>query len=262
MPPFTIGAFSFRISCFLWQIKVQLLQVITAFLHKKRMRGVKALFMLMDFATALLLTIPLLFLHFKCNYLEHCKRQLFSSIGLLNFLTTYFMISFGDIFWIVLIWQLVFIWPICIAYYLYLYKQDQHSYYYLGLRKKHILWIGTLTIISIFMVFIGMYETNKKIIVFHQQVMQDFEDSTDRQLYLIEHTITPATLLGLSDQIEKVSGGQVRALTLPWRSKVIVTIDNREQKEFTYVRLYDGWKLDGIYRESYTMDVDRSTEND
>lgn len=70
--------------------------------------------------------------------------------------------------------------------------------------------------------------------------MQDFEDSTDHQLYLIEHTISPATLLGLSDQIEKVRGGQVRALTLPWRSKVIVTIDNREQKEFTYVRLYDG----------------------
>ncbi len=118
--------------------------------------------MLMDFATALLLTIPLLFLHFKSNYLEHYKRQLFSSIGLLNFLTIYYVISFGDIFWIVLIWQLVFIWPISIAYYLYLYKQDHHSYYYWGLRKKHILWIGALTIISIFMVFIGMYETNKK----------------------------------------------------------------------------------------------------
>ena len=107
-----------------------------------------------------------------------------------------------------------------------------------------------------------MYGANKKVIAFHQQVMQNFEDSRDRQLYLIEHAIAPATLLDLSDQIEKVRDGQVRALTLPWRSKVIVTIDNREQKEFTYVRFYNGWKLDGIYRESYTMDIDRGTEND
>jgi len=218
--------------------------------------------MIMDFATAFLLTIPLLFLHFKSNYMKHCKWQLFSSIGLLNFLTIYYVISFGNIFWIVLVWQLIFIWPISIVSYLYLYKQDHHSYYYWGLRKKHIIWIGTFTTISIFMVFIGMDGTNTKVIAFHQQVMQDFEDSPDRQFYLIEHTITPATLLGLSDQIEKVRGGQVHALTLPWRSKVIVTIGNREQKEFTYVRFYDGWKLDGIYRENYTTDVDRSTEND
>lgn len=218
--------------------------------------------MLMDFATAFLLTIPLLFLHFKSNYMKHCKWQFFSSIGLLNFLTIYYVISFGDIFWVVLIWQLVFIWSISIVYYWYLSKQDYHSDYYWGLRKKHFLWIGTLTIISIFMVFIGMYGANTKVIAFHQQVMQDFENSPNRQLYLIEHTINPATLLDLSDQIEKVRGGQVRALTFPWRSKVIVTIGNREQKEFTYVRLYDGWKLDGIYRESYTMDVDRSTKND
>lgn len=38
-PHSQLGSFSFRISCFLWQIKVQLLQVITAFLHKKKNEG-------------------------------------------------------------------------------------------------------------------------------------------------------------------------------------------------------------------------------
>lgn len=79
--------------------------------------------------------------------------------------------------------------------------------------------------------------------------MQEIEDSSDRQLYLMNNTIAPSTLLNIADHLTEVRKGQVYASTLPWRSKVIVRQDNW-QKEFTYVLFHKGWKLDGIYRES------------
>lgn len=79
--------------------------------------------------------------------------------------------------------------------------------------------------------------------------MQELEDSSDRQLYLMHNTMKPTTLLEVADDIADVRKGQVKAFTFPWRSKVIVHHDNW-QKEFTYVRFNESWKLDGIYRES------------
>lgn len=90
---------------------------------------------------------------------------------------------------------------------------------------------------------------NQQVIAFHQQVMQELEASPDRQLYLINNTIAPSTLLDVADHIAEVRKGQVYASTLPWQSKVVVHQDNW-QKEFTYVRFYDGWRLDGLYQES------------
>ncbi|WP_312506704.1 hypothetical protein [Lysinibacillus sp.] len=68
-------------------------------------------------------------------------------------------------------------------------------------------------------------------------------------LHLINNTNAPSTLLDVADHIAEVRKGQVYASTLPWRSKVVVHQDNW-QKEFTYVRFYNGWRLDGLYQES------------
>ncbi len=97
----------------------------------------------------------------------------------------------------------------------------------------------------------SLYQANKQVIVFHQEVMEELEISSDRQHYLMYNANAPSTLLGVADDIAEVRRGQVYAATLPWSSKVIVHLDNW-QKELTYVRFYNGWKLDGLYRESST----------
>ena len=152
-------------------------------------------------------------------------------------------------FWVVLFWQFLFLWPISLATYIHLYNKEKKWACYIGLKKKHVVIVATLMVLFGSSLVYSLYQANQQVIVFHQQVMLELEDSSDRQLYLIHNTIAPSTLLDVADDIAGVRSGQVYAATFPWRSKVIVHQDNW-QKEFTYVRFNEGWKLDGIYRKS------------
>ncbi|GAB0167720.1 hypothetical protein LSPCS325_11570 [Lysinibacillus sp. CTST325] len=147
-------------------------------------------------------------------------------------------------------WQVLFIWPLCIGIYYYLYKKEDKWGFYLGLKKKNVILLGSLVVLCIASLVICMYDTNKRVISFHVQVMKELEDSPDRSQYLIENSVTPSTLFSLSDQINEVRNGKIHAATFPWKSKVIVVMDNKQQMEFTYVRFNEEWKLDGIYGES------------
>ncbi|MBG9452633.1 hypothetical protein ABE61_00655 [Lysinibacillus sphaericus] len=204
---------------------------------------------IMDNALAFILSSPLILIYFKSLSHENLAWRWTLPFWFLNHNMIRYFMSFGDIFWVVLIWQFLFIWPICIGIYCYLYKKEYKWEFYIGLKKKHGILLGSLIVLCISSLGICMYDTNKKVIAFHEQVMKEFEDSSDRPQYLIQNSVTPSTLLSLSDQINEVRNGKVRAATFPWKSKVIVVMD-KNQKEFTYVRFNKGWKLDGIYSES------------
>ncbi|WP_369436076.1 hypothetical protein [Lysinibacillus fusiformis] len=136
---------------------------------------------------------------------------------------------------------------------MHLYKQDKILHSYQCLKKKQVLWIGTLTTLSVIMLCVGLYDANTKVIIYHQQVMEEFSQASDPNLFLIEHTVTPSTLVDLSEKIKEVKTGKVHAATYPWKSTVFVVFESEQQKvtmAFTYVRFYDSWKLDGIYDES------------
>ncbi|MFE3574748.1 hypothetical protein [Lysinibacillus sp. NPDC059133] len=204
---------------------------------------------IMDNALAFILSLPLILIYFKSLSQENSAWRWTLPIWLLNHHMIRYLVSFGDIFWVVLMWQFLFVWPICIGIYYYLYKKEDKWGFYIGLKKKHVILMGSLIVLCISSLGICMYDTNQKVISFHEQVMKELEDSSDRPQYLIQNSVTPSTLLSLSDQINEVRNGKVRAATFPWKSKVIVVMDN-EQKEFTYVRFNEGWKLDGIYHEN------------
>ncbi|OXS65577.1 hypothetical protein B1B04_25015 [Lysinibacillus sp. KCTC 33748] len=205
---------------------------------------------IMDNALAFILSSPLILIYFKSVSQENLAWRWILPFWFLNHNMIRYFVSFGDIFWVVLMWQFLFIWPICIGIYYYLYKKEYKWEFYIGLKKKHVIFFGSLIVLCISSLGICMYDTNKKVIAFHEQVMKEFEDSSDRPQYLIQNSVTPSTLLSLSEQINEVRNGKVRAATFPWKSKVIVVMDNDQQKEFTYVRFNKGWKLDGIYHES------------
>jgi len=170
---------------------------------------------------------------------------------LLNYNVIRYFVSDGEIFWVVLCWQLLFLWPISLAIYIHLYNKEKQWAFYIGLKKKHVLIVASLMVLFGGALVYSLYHANKQVIVFHQKVMEELEISSDRQHYLMYNANAPSTLLGVADDIAEVRRGQVYAATLPWSSKVVVHLDNW-QKELTYVRFYDGWKLDGLYRESST----------
>ncbi|MEB2282903.1 hypothetical protein LAV73_23580 [Lysinibacillus xylanilyticus] len=204
----------------------------------------------MDNALAFILSVPLILIYCKSLAQENLAWRWTLPLWFLNHNMIRYLVSFGDNFWVVLMWQVLFVWPICIGIYYYLYKKGDKWEFYIGLKKKHVILMGSLIVLCISSLVICLYDTNKKVIAFHEQVMKELEDSSDRPQYLIQNSVTPSTLLSLSDQMNEVRNGKVRATTSPWKSKVIVVMDNEQQKEFTYVRCNEGWKLDGIYRES------------
>ncbi|MFJ3391169.1 hypothetical protein [Lysinibacillus sp. NPDC086135] len=205
---------------------------------------------IMDNALAFILSLPLILIYCKSLAQENLAWRWTLPLWFINHHMIRYLVSFGDNFWVVLMWQVLFVWPICIGIYYYLYKKGDKWEFYIGLKKKHVILIGSLIVLCISSLMICLYDTNKKVIAFHEQVMEELEDSSDRPQYLIQNSVTPSTLLSLSDQMNEVRNGKVRATTSPWKSKVIVVMDNEQQKKFTYVRFNEGWKLDGIYRES------------
>lgn len=162
-----------------------------------------------------------------------------------------YFVSFGELFWVVICWQLLFLWPLSIAMYIHLFNKEKNWAFYIGLKKKHVLMVVSFMVLFGGILVYSLFQANQQVIAFHRQVMAEIESNPDRQDYLMHHTIAPTTLLGVADDIAEVRRGQIYASTLPWGSKVIVHMDNWK-REFTYVRSNDGWKLDGLYRENIT----------
>lgn len=62
---------------------------------------------------------------------------------------------------------------------------------------------------------IGMYDLSKKVIVYHQQMMENFLSATDSNTFLMTNTTAPSTLLDESEEINQVRAGKCYAITYP-----------------------------------------------
>lgn len=210
------------------------------------------IFALLDNATAFFLSLPLLLIYLKSKPQGESTWRWSMPLWIFNYLGIRYFVSFGELFWVVLCWQLLFLWPLSIAMYIHLFNKEKNWAFYIGLKKKFVLIVGSFIILFGGTLVYSLFQANHQVITFHRQVMTEIESSPDRQDYLMHHTIAPSTLQSVADDITEIRKGKIVASTLPWRSKVIVRLDNW-QKEFTYVRFYDGWKLDGLYSESKTI---------
>lgn len=210
------------------------------------------IFALLDNGTAFFLSLPLLLIYLKSRSRDESTWRWSMSLWIVNYLGIRYFVSFGDVFWVVLCWQLLFLWPISIAMYIHLFNKEKNWAFYIGLKKKHVLLVASFMVLFGGTLVYSLFQANEQVIAFHRQVMEEIESNPDRQEYLMYHTIAPSTLLGVTDDIAEVRRGQIYASTLPWRGRVIVHTDDW-QKEFTYVRFNNGWKLEGLYRENITI---------
>jgi len=150
------------------------------------------LFGLLDNATAFFLSIPLLLIYLKSMSKEESYWRWSMPLWLFNYMTVRYFVSDGEVFLVALCWQLLFLWPISVAIYIHLYNKDKNWVLYIGLKKKHVLIVTTLMILFGGGLIFSLYQANKQVIAFHQQVMEEIEDNPDRPYYLIHNTIAPS----------------------------------------------------------------------
>ncbi|WP_231630235.1 hypothetical protein [Lysinibacillus sp. ZYM-1] len=103
------------------------------------------------------------------------------ALWLFIFMTIRYFVSVGEVFWVVLCWV-----------------------FYIALKKKHVLIVATLMVLFGGALIFSLYQANKQVIAFHQQVMEEIEDNPDCQYYLTHNTIAPSTLLSVVDDIAEV----------------------------------------------------------
>ncbi|WP_216827432.1 hypothetical protein [Alkalihalobacterium elongatum] len=212
-----------------------------------------------DISLALLVSLPLLLLFFKFNNLAYDQKikRLAFPFWFANLIFVQHMLNNGDTFWIVLSFQLIFIYPISVFVFLVISegKTDGLSKSFtLGLKRRQLIVSIVISVLSLIGIGWGMVESNQKVTDLHNQIMNELAESDEPEIYLIYHTSSPETLLSILPILEEVKGGEVRVTSLPWRSTVQVIYETDIEtwkRSFTYVRFNDGWKLDGMYKEEF-----------
>ncbi|MDE5413222.1 hypothetical protein [Alkalihalobacterium chitinilyticum] len=211
-----------------------------------------------DISVAWLLSLPLLVIYFKFSNLaeEHKRSSLAFPLWFTNFLLLQHLLNYGDLFWVVLLFQLIFLYPISIAVFLYISRlnQDETAINTLikGLKRKQIIVVSVVSLLSVIGIGWGVSDSNQKVAQLHHQAMNEIVESEDPLSYLIYHSISPETLIGILPSLEDMNDGEVTVTSLPWKSTVRVSYENDTEagvRTFTYVRFNEGWKLDGMYRE-------------
>ncbi|WP_416150071.1 hypothetical protein ACM26V_03465 [Salipaludibacillus sp. HK11] len=180
-----------------------------------------------------------------------------TGIVLLNFLLIKTSINFGE-FSFTLFWQFLIIYPISFAAIYYLLKINKTEVTYKSLvtafKRKQQYALGLIAMLCFSILIIGINETNHKVLDKHNQLMIDLLESENAIETLVNNSITPSTMLDILPFIHEMKDSEIEVLSLPWKSTVKVTTNKNNveytTKEFTYVRFYQEWQLDGIYKTS------------
>ena len=187
---------------------------------------------------------------------EHKRSRLAFPLWFTNFLLLQHLLNYGELFWVVLLFQLIFLYPISIAVFLYILRlnQDETSINTLiiGLKRRQIMVVAVVSLLSVIGIGWGVSDSNQKVAQLHHKIMNEIVESDDALSYLIYHSNSPETLVGIIPSMEGMYDGELTVTSLPWKSTVRVSYENDTEagvRTFTYVRFNEGWKLDGMYRE-------------
>lgn len=203
-----------------------------------------------DLAFIFLLSIPPFFIYLQSRRLKEFERfTLF--LFLVNFGLVKMMMDFGDSFWTVFFWQFLIIYPACIALFVYFLTGDKQKGRPI-IARKHLVLVTSLVIICSIVVNLNLNYNRQTVQVIHNQLIQELIESENPHEYLLVHSNHPRTLLILED-LDEIKDGDIKVTTLPWKTVVKVSYKKMNAsmtQEFTYVRFYNSWKLDGIYDSS------------
>lgn len=217
---------------------------------------------LSDISVAIILLLPLIIARLRIINLKDFAyseglARFSGGLIFLNFFLIKFSIDFGNTFWMVLFWQFLLIYPICggAIYYISLIEKGQNSQqiFYIGLKRKQKIILALIIVTSFLTIIFEINENNQRVLDTHNQFINGLVDSENPMETLVYNTITPNTLLEILPNIQDIKEGEVTVSSLPWRSTIKVTTKKVNEvftREFTYVRFYREWILDGIYNSS------------
>lgn len=210
------------------------------------------IYQLMDIGMAIIFALPLLLITIKSKK-ETSKWWRWSErLMILNVLAMIIIFKFGELVWVMLFWQFLFIYPVSIILYIFLYSKDKTDYF-IGLGKKQLILISAILVISLSAVSYGMFVANQDVKLAHQQFLEELIKAENPTEYLAYNVREPSTVMELPSQTKQLMNGNVRAVTFPWKSTVYVTDASNKKawsQEFTYVRFYDDWVLEGSFNVS------------
>lgn len=230
-------------------------------LYTNRKAGNNLIPILSDIALAILLMLPLIIVRVLLSNnknIVHSSKlaQFCSAIIILNFLLIKISIDMGE-FLLTLFWQFLIIYQISVGVIYYLLhhnREDSSKSLLAAFKRKQQYTLGLIIILCLTILVIGIKDSNQKVLDTHNQLILDLLESDHAMETLVIHTITPSTMLEILPVLHEIKEGEIVVLSLPWKSTVKVTTDTNNggfnTREFTYVRWYREWKLDGMYRTS------------
>lgn len=224
--------------------------------------GNKLIQILSDTSLAILLLLPVITVYFLIKDMKKFSDQngllkLCSVIMLFNFMLIKISIDFG-IFYITLFWQFFIMYPISIGFISYILKSNNNEvgtmiFLTTFFRKQKYVFVSLIAACFIILA-IGINDSNQKVLDAHNQLMEDLVESENQMETLIFRVKDPGTMLDALPFLQEIKDGEVQVLSLPWKSTVKVTINRDDNyyttREFTYVRFYREWQLDGEYKSS------------
>lgn len=221
--------------------------------------------LLSDISFIIILLIPviivyMLFTNKKEFPYSNVLNNLSFIILILNFTLLKTSIQFGD-FSLAFFWQFLIIYPLCIAALYYLSqtskKGDSSRIIAIDLSRRQKIILGFIIVLCISTMIFGMNESKERVLQNYNQLIDELMESENPLETLVYNTITPSSLVGILPDLKEIKDGDIEVVSLPWKSTVKVTTyeeNGQYTREFTYVRNYREWKLDGIFRsEGYFM---------
>jgi len=209
---------------------------------------------ILDVALAVLLGAPLIIFALRLREVRREKQKLASFallIALFNVSTMATFFPLGELTYTIIMWQLLFVWPLSIGFYITVFKNDWKA-------KRKGFQIGTIITLSLLFIsaivayFVCINRVEDDVKNSHEVFIKELHAAEDRNLYLLEKT--NATNILENEEIEKIKNGEFEIRDVkPWQSVVKVTGTSGGHywtRELTYSRVYDTWTFEGIYFES------------
>lgn len=194
------------------------------------------MYIMMDLAFTILLVLPVVAIHWLMKERKQKYYQAVSYFMIFQIITLDYMLAFGESYWLVLGGQLLFGWPVFIFWYEQTSSKQE--------RQKHLKKLGVIAGVCLVTVLLAGMQIKGDVTEAHEQFMAGLAGAEEPYRYIALYAVDSASVVSLVEELALVRSGNVRTTMAPWKSTVFVKTEKKSW-EFTYVRFYDGWVLEG-----------------
>lgn len=225
----------------------------------------KILYFINDLSIAFIVSMPLYLLKFQLNNQDQIpyNKMLAKVLSLpmaISILYGIYFLQEGSIAWTYLVIFISINLSIYFSFYQFLNnfkkgdKNTKEKNSIWRLSKKQLIKLAVPTLIAIVLIIGIGTMSSKKVITYHNEIINQLVKEENKIEYLVYHAENPGSVIPELQHINEIKKGEIKVgFLIPWRVHVNVNtlIDDRTAViEFTYIRDGSGWKLDGIYTKT------------